>query len=89
MGFVSCFEKRSGPVDSAVALDRSDITLAEPGGAPNSSKASRGLSRGNTARDRQSGQNKSGLLTNVFGSEKEIDPDRFPHKSWTNSRIPG
>jgi len=88
MSFIKSFEKVAGPVDSGVAVDRADITLSEAGESPNAKK-SKMLSRGNTQRDREGTQSASGLLTGVFGSEKEVDPDRFPAKSWLNSRIPG
>lgn len=88
MGFTSSFEKSAGPVDSTIAADRADITMAEGGSGVNSTKSNK-LSKGNSARDRSGGQSKAGILTGSFSSEKEVDPDRFPHKSWTNSRIPG
>jgi hypothetical protein len=88
MSFALIFEKFAGPVDSAVAVDRADITMSDGGSGANSSKSNK-LMKGNSSRDRGGSQSQSGNLTGNFGSEKEVDPDRFPHKSWTNSRIPG
>jgi len=88
MGFADSFEKLAGPTDDTVAADRADITMAEGGGGANSTKSNK-LSKGNTARDRMGAQSKAGILTGSFWADKEVDPDRFPHKSWTNSRIPG
>jgi hypothetical protein len=89
MSFISSFEKIADPVADAVAIDRSDITMAEGGSGANASGKARKVSAGNSQRNRESGQNKSGILTHSFSAEKEVDPDRFPHKSWQNSRQPG
>lgn len=52
-------------------------------------KKAKSLSDVSGKKEQDSGQSSAGILTGVFGSEKEVDPDRFPAKNWLNSRIPG
>ena len=86
MSFTESFEKSAGFVDNT-EIDRADVTLPEKD--TGTARRTLQMARGQRQMNKSTGQSKAGKLTSNFWENKEIDPERFPAKSWINSRIPG